>query len=171
MPKRCLSAISLGRWSRRTERGRSDLGQHPALGDQASAGPAAPTGAKVDLVAAAPRAACGMLSGVAEFLVLAKADGSDRTLVCSDQRLAAEHHGFAVIEFVIEPAKPMRPGNDAQRTIVGIRIIEMHADRNHVRENLCRRLDLPDSGLLRPANKARNVATFFDCNDIVLMPE
>jgi hypothetical protein len=39
---------------------------------------------------------------VAEFLVVAKADGSDRTLLCSDQQVAAEHHGFTVIEFVVE---------------------------------------------------------------------
>lgn len=37
-----------------------------------------------------------------EFFVLAKPDGSDRTLVCSDQSETADSHGFTVVEFSIE---------------------------------------------------------------------
>ncbi len=37
-----------------------------------------------------------------DFLVLAKADGSDRTLACSDQRDLASKKGFTVVEFVVD---------------------------------------------------------------------
>lgn len=39
---------------------------------------------------------------VPEFLVLGRPDGSDRTLVCWDQRDLASDRGFTVVEFVVD---------------------------------------------------------------------
>lgn len=55
---------------------------------------------------------------MAKFFVLSKTDGSERTLVCSDQQAAAEHHGFTVVEFAVEaPTRGFaRRAWDADRT-------------------------------------------------------
>ena len=37
-----------------------------------------------------------------EFVVLAKSDGSDRTLVTAEQRASAEDRGFTIVEFAVD---------------------------------------------------------------------
>lgn len=72
------------------------------------------------------------------FIVLAKADGSDRTLVAADQRAAAEAHGFTEAEFTVDaPTRAAaRRAWDGQRRPPGAPPLDPPAPDDHGLEAL-----------------------------------
>lgn len=75
---------------------------------------------------------------LSEFLVLAKSDGSDRTLVCIDQRGDAGDHGFTVEGFsvVARTRGPARRAWDSERTGREIADAGMETDNDFGLERL-----------------------------------